>query len=102
MERPSALLVLPGMTMKHGGKPATETWCFLATGLLAAVRLLAPTVGQAQPIQGKQPQSVEHSYVGEPAVAVSTWVSGLEIPWSLVFLPDGRALVSERRGRILL
>ncbi|MBI2585093.1 MAG: PQQ-dependent sugar dehydrogenase [Rhodospirillales bacterium] len=30
------------------------------------------------------------------------WVENLEVPWSLVFLPDGRALVSERPGRIRL
>lgn len=33
---------------------------------------------------------------------VEVWVKNLEIPWSLVFLPDGRALVSERPGRIRL
>jgi len=35
-------------------------------------------------------------------VEVEAWVKNLEIPWSLVFLPDGRALVSERPGRIRL
>lgn len=35
---------------------------------------------------------------GEPQV--ETLVTGLEIPWELVFLPDGRALVTERPGRI--
>src|SRR3972149_8650073 len=28
--------------------------------------------------------------------------SNLEIPWELVFLPDGRMLVTERPGRLLL
>ena len=36
--------------------------------------------------------------VGEPRV--ETLVTGLEVPWELVFLPDGRALVTERQGRI--
>lgn len=31
---------------------------------------------------------------------VSTVARGLEIPWELAFLPDGRALVTERPGRI--
>lgn len=31
---------------------------------------------------------------------VETVVGGLEVPWSIVFLPDGRMLVSEREGRI--
>jgi len=35
---------------------------------------------------------------GEPQV--ETLVTGLEIPWELIFLPDGRALVTERPGRI--
>src|SRR5215218_3683521 len=35
---------------------------------------------------------------GEPRVEVSA--AGLEIPWELAFLPDGRALVTERPGRI--
>jgi glucose/arabinose dehydrogenase len=35
---------------------------------------------------------------GEPRV--ETLVTGLEVPWEIVFLPDGRALVTERPGRI--
>jgi glucose/arabinose dehydrogenase len=35
---------------------------------------------------------------GEPRV--ETLITGLEIPWELVFLPDGRALVTERPGRV--
>lgn len=39
---------------------------------------------------------------GHSSIKIEPWVEGLEIPWSLVFLPDGRALVSERPGRIRL
>lgn len=35
-------------------------------------------------------------------VEVSTWVPGLDTPWSLVFLDDSRALVTERNGRVSL
>ena len=35
-------------------------------------------------------------------VRVSTVARGLDIPWDLAFLPDGRALVTERPGRVRL
>lgn len=37
---------------------------------------------------------------GETKVAITTFASGLEHPWSLAFLPDGRMLVTERPGRL--
>ena len=33
---------------------------------------------------------------------VTTVASGLEAPWEIAFLPDGRALVTERPGRVRL
>jgi glucose/arabinose dehydrogenase len=36
------------------------------------------------------------------APRVSTVATGLEIPWDIAFLPDGRALVTERPGRVRL
>jgi glucose/arabinose dehydrogenase len=36
------------------------------------------------------------------AFRVTTLVTGLENPWSIVFLPDGRMLVTERAGRLRL
>ena len=44
---------------------------------------------------GAQPfQSAEHSF------RVVTLVPGLEQPWGLAFLPDGRMLVTEKAGRL--
>lgn len=37
---------------------------------------------------------------GETKVAITTVAEGLEHPWSLAFLPDGRMLVTERPGRL--
>jgi glucose/arabinose dehydrogenase len=57
----------------------------------------------ADPVIGDAPQQVRDTFVPEvPGWQAAPWVEGLEIPWSLVFLPDGRALVSERPGRIRL
>jgi quinoprotein glucose dehydrogenase len=56
---------------------------------------------------GGRPQDVEDIFlvdgpVSGSRVRVEEWVEGLDIPWSLVFLPDARALVSERPGTIRL
>ena len=37
-----------------------------------------------------------------PEPRVETVVEGLEVPWEMAFLPDGRALVTERPGRVRL
>ncbi len=51
---------------------------------------------------GEVPQKVYDKFVLSPNVKVEIWVQNLEIPWSLVFLDDKRAIVSERPGRIRL
>src|SRR5687767_511483 len=35
-------------------------------------------------------------------LTVTTFAKGLEHPWGMAFLPDGRALVTERPGRLRL
>jgi quinoprotein glucose dehydrogenase len=68
------------------------------------IALLSPWPAACSPPQvGEQPQRVEDEIKTEVSdIRVEPWVEGLEVPWSLVFLPDGRALVSERPGRIRL
>lgn len=52
---------------------------------------------------GEVPQEVEDEYAPQPEnVFVETWQKGLEVPWSLVFLDEEKALVSERKGNIRL
>ena len=71
--------------------------------LLILFILLFPPLGSCSQIVGREPQNVEDAFLFEgDGISVQSWVEGLEIPWSLVFLPDGRALVSERPGRIRL
>lgn len=71
--------------------------------ILSLALALACGAALADPAVGPRPQAVDDSlFEGAPGHRVETWVAGLEAPWSLVFLPDGRALVSERPGRIRL
>jgi glucose/arabinose dehydrogenase len=37
---------------------------------------------------------------GSVPIVAEPWVTGLEVPWGLAFLPSGNALVTERPGRI--
>lgn len=76
-------------------------------GLLGCAAVLAALLSSAtaiaQPKVGPRPQAVDDTYVpAPPGIDVQSWIEGLEIPWSLAFLPDGQALVSERPGRIRL
>jgi quinoprotein glucose dehydrogenase len=72
--------------------------------LLFLALLLSCTLTAGAPVVvGERPQSVEDAELpGGAGVRVEVWAEGLEIPWSLLFLPGGRALVSERPGRIRL
>jgi len=57
----------------------------------------------SRPVVGEAPQKVEDRFMGDGVgVRVEVWIENLEIPWSLVFPEEDRALVSERPGRIRL
>lgn len=56
--------------------------------------LLLSITAFTAPVAAQTLQTEKH------AVRVVTLVRGLENPWSIAFLPDGRMLVSERAGRL--
>jgi cytochrome c5 len=58
-------------------------------GEYAAGRVKAPPPPPAEPIESEL-----HTF------RVETWVDGLDTPWGMAFLPDGRLLVTERPGRL--
>jgi quinoprotein glucose dehydrogenase len=75
--------------------------CLAGASLLISCALGASTA--AAPVVGPAPQRAPEQFLPTPpGYRAVPWVSGLEAPWSLVFPPDGRALVSERPGRIRL
>ncbi|WP_336811227.1 PQQ-dependent sugar dehydrogenase [Bosea sp. MMO-172] len=67
---------------------------------LGLVGLLGTVLALASPALPASAQKRYPSSAGE--LSVETVASGLENPWGLAFLPDGRMLVTERPGRLRL
>jgi aldose sugar dehydrogenase len=72
----------------------TATLAFLAAmvSMTTDCQAQAPQTGPAQ--RSSTPTSIEEK------VGAETVAKGLEHPWALAFLPDGRILVTERPGRL--
>ncbi len=66
--------------------------------ILLAIAIIAC---DAAPAQGPAPRSPTPSSTSG-VVRAETVARGLEHPWGLAFLPDGRMLVTERPGRLRL
>ncbi len=70
--------------------------------ILAIIHISSLCASCAQTV-GNKPQPVEDVFLPDgDKVTVEAWIENLRIPWSLIFLPDGRALVSERPGTVRL
>mgnify|MGYP003575608671 CR=1 FL=1 len=81
--------------MRSTGMPRrTMTLAFLlvAAPLVTQCKAQPPRTGPAQ--ASPQPRAIDGN------ITVETVASGLEHPWGLAFLPDGRILVTERPGRL--
>ena len=94
--------------------PATSTVTATATPRMAAT----PTPRGVKVVDASEPVGIIEELPGGPVVGgaprmpaqyrvtspdevrVERFVSGLEVPWSLAFAPDGRLFISERPGRI--
>ncbi|SER89803.1 Glucose/arabinose dehydrogenase, beta-propeller fold [Vreelandella subterranea] len=76
---------------------------FSGMALVLGVGSLAAALGTGQQAQAQQAQAQEgEESQAEGAYQIETLAEGLEHPWSLAFLPDGRMLVTERPGRLRL
>ncbi len=87
--------------MVHMMRVRCTTGCSTGFGwVLATLVLVAGLVsGVPMLVQAQAPRSPTPAPVNG-AVRVQTVARGLEHPWALAFLPDGRMLVTERPGRM--
>lgn len=60
----------------------------------AAHRRTDPAVGETATLPQGVQRSERHAY------RIETVVTGIDVPWSLTFLPDGRLLFTERNGKL--
>lgn len=63
--------------------------------LLGLLALASPALAQPQ-------SQVESVYTGDVVVSVQEVATGLDMPWGMAFLPDGRMLVTERPGDLVI
>ncbi len=91
-------MATPAPTRKNFVRSTTVLLRLLQPALAAGV-VLAPvlllTAGCAQALDGPQVVATERA-----KVQLEVITDGLDHPWGLAFLPDGRALVTERPGRL--
>ena len=82
-------------------------WRSMVVGVVAAVGLTGcgapePTAAvPSAPPTTTAPVTTPAARTGVPELQVELVAGGLEHVWDIGFLPDGRALVTERRGRIV-
>src|SRR5947209_7177970 len=70
----------------------------LISFLIIVVILFALACGHPPP--GKGAGEVESSSSSRVQFRVETVAENLQVPWSIVFVPDGRVFVTERVGRV--
>lgn len=74
----------------------------LAAALVFLVAATALVQQPDFPVIGDQPPTQPpETFVPQPdGYVTGVFIEGLDVPWSLVFAPDGRMFISERPGRI--
>ena len=70
------------------------------TSFLVGALLLSVCFACRQPPSGKGAGEVETTSLSKVSFKVEKVVGGLQVPWSIVWAPDGRMIFTERPGRV--
>jgi len=77
--------------------------CFMLFVFVLLLTIIAECQSIGNPVVANPPQTVEDDFVLEPAeYDIEEWIKNLRVPWSLIFISEDKALVSERAGQVRL
>ena len=100
--RSAQSLAKAGCTSRDG-PVSGRTPGFMRMALLPACLLAGADAALAQPHGLDQPrEQVESVNTGEVVISVAEVATGLDMPWGMAFLPDGRMLVTELSGDLVI
>ena len=72
----------------------------LSPAFILILSVLTSVLSCASPPPGRGAGEVENSPQSQTSFKVETIVGNLEVPWSIVWAPDGRMIFTERPGRV--
>src|SRR5262249_32705673 len=64
------------------------------------VAITSMVLACSHPPSGQGAGETATTEAGKTQFRVETAITGLEVPWSIVFVPDGRMFIAERPGRV--
>src|ERR671914_1122356 len=76
-----------------------DKWKMIFSALLPLALSFLPASCSSPP-PGRGAGEVENSPQSQTSFKVETVVGNLEVPWSIVWAPDGRMIFTERPGRV--
>ncbi len=68
--------------------------------LISFLGVIASMLACSHPPSGQGAGETATTEAGKTQFRIETVITGLEVPWSIVFVPDGRIFITERPGRV--
>ncbi len=75
-----------------------DKWKMIFSALLTCLIAVAFSCGNAPP--GRGADEIQKSSQSQTSFRVESVIGNLEVPWSIVWAPDGRMIFTERPGRV--